>query len=132
MTDGPSTVPPAGGSDPKSDETEPVELAPSNEPAQGAVTSDDSPPTFLPDDHSEESPWGEFDLGGSMTFLQHLDELRKRIVHSAISVAIAFCFCWAFSEQIFRFLAVPIADVVGGVDQLIFMMAARLVNWMGT
>jgi len=60
-------------------------------------------------------------LGSTMTFLEHLDELRKRILHSAAAVAIAFCICWAFSEQIFRFLAVPIADVVGGMDQLIFI-----------
>ena len=51
-------------------------------------------------------------LGSTMTFLEHLDELRKRILHSAASVAIAFGICWAFSERIYRFLAVPIANVV--------------------
>jgi sec-independent protein translocase protein TatC len=43
-----------------------------------------------------------------MSFLDHLDELRKRLVRSAIFVAIAFAFCFYASERIFNFLSVPI------------------------
>ncbi len=67
-------------------------------------------------------------LGSTMTFLEHLDELRKRILHSAAAVAIAFVICWAFSEHIYRFLAVPIANVVApgqdvetGMKELVFL-----------
>ena len=56
-----------------------------------------------------------------MTFLEHLEELRNRLIHCLASVGIAFCVCWVFREEIFAFLAVPIADVVGGVKQLIFI-----------
>jgi sec-independent protein translocase protein TatC len=63
-----------------------------------------------------------------MTFLEHLDELRKRILHSAAAVGIAFVICWAFSEHIYRFLAVPIAAVVApgqsveaGMKELVFL-----------
>ena len=56
-----------------------------------------------------------------MTFLEHLDELRKRILHSVVGIVVAFCICWTLREEIFHFLAVPIADVVGGVDKLIFI-----------
>ncbi len=56
-----------------------------------------------------------------MTFLEHLDELRKRILHSVVGIVLSFCICWTLREEIFYFLAVPIADVVGGVDKLIFI-----------
>ena len=56
-----------------------------------------------------------------MTFLEHLDELRKRILHSVAGIAIAFCACWTLREEIFHILALPIADVIGGVDKLIFI-----------
>ena len=60
-------------------------------------------------------------LGARMTFLEHLDELRKRILHSVVGITIAFCACWTLREEIFYILALPIADVVGGVDKLIFI-----------
>jgi sec-independent protein translocase protein TatC len=46
--------------------------------------------------------------GLQMSFLDHLDELRQRLVHSAIAIAIAFALCFTFSKQIFDFLAVPV------------------------
>jgi sec-independent protein translocase protein TatC len=46
--------------------------------------------------------------GAQMSFLDHLDELRKRLVRSAIFVAVAFIFCFFASERIFNFLSVPI------------------------
>ncbi|MDA2935132.1 twin-arginine translocase subunit TatC [Acidobacteria bacterium AH-259-D05] len=87
------------------------------------------PPPFSDDTEDDEPPDdGEHGLGGRMTFLEHLDELRKRILHTASALAIAFCVCWAFSEQIFKILAVPIADVVApgqgveaGMKELVFL-----------
>ncbi len=46
--------------------------------------------------------------GLQMSFLDHLDELRKRLVYSVISIAIAFAVCFVFSEYIFKFLAKPV------------------------
>ena len=46
--------------------------------------------------------------GGQMSFLDHLDELRKRLVRSALFIGIAFVFCFFASERIYSFLAVPI------------------------
>lgn len=48
------------------------------------------------------------DLGSQMSFLDHLDELRRRLVNSVIIIVIAFVICFAFSDDIFRFLSVPI------------------------
>jgi sec-independent protein translocase protein TatC len=46
--------------------------------------------------------------GLQMSFLDHLDELRKRLVHSVIGVAAAFALCFLVSEYIFKFLEKPI------------------------
>ena len=46
--------------------------------------------------------------GDQMSFLDHLDELRKRLVRSAIFVALAFVLCFFASKHIYNFLAVPI------------------------
>ena len=43
-----------------------------------------------------------------MSFLDHLDELRQRLIYSVFSIAIAFCVCFAVSGYIFDFLAVPV------------------------
>lgn len=45
---------------------------------------------------------------GSMSFLDHLDELRKRLVRSAIVVFLLFIVCWIFSDRIYGFLQVPV------------------------
>lgn len=50
----------------------------------------------------------EDQLGGQMSFLEHLDEFRKRLIRSIIFVALAFIFCWFVSDRIYNFLAVPI------------------------
>ena len=50
----------------------------------------------------------EPERGGQMSFLEHLDELRKRLVNSVIIIVIAFCVCWYFSDKIYNFLSVPI------------------------
>ncbi|MGD9560727.1 MAG: twin-arginine translocase subunit TatC [Pyrinomonadaceae bacterium] len=48
------------------------------------------------------------ELGSQMSFLDHLDELRRRLVNSVIIVVIAFVVCFAFSDDIYRFLSVPV------------------------
>ncbi|MEK6321078.1 MAG: twin-arginine translocase subunit TatC [Acidobacteriota bacterium] len=45
---------------------------------------------------------------GTMSFLDHLDELRKRLIRSALFIAVAFIVCWIFSDKIYNFLQVPV------------------------
>jgi len=45
---------------------------------------------------------------GAMSFLEHLDELRSRLVRIAIFVMLAFVLCWVFSDKIYNFLQVPV------------------------
>ena len=59
-------------------------------------------------------PIGGDELGAKMTFLEHLDELRKRILYAASAVALGFLGSWFFREQLFAFLAIPITDVLQG------------------
>ena len=49
---------------------------------------------------------------GKMSFLEHLDELRKRLVRVIAYLAIGFAACFYFSREIYRFLAVPIKRVL--------------------
>src|SRR6185437_7630304 len=50
----------------------------------------------------------EEELGGQMSFLEHLDELRRRLIRSFIFVFIAASACWFFSDSIYAFLAKPV------------------------
>lgn len=43
-----------------------------------------------------------------MSFLDHLDELRRRLVRSIIFIFLAFLFCWVWADKIYNFLAVPV------------------------
>ena len=43
-----------------------------------------------------------------MSFLEHLEELRRRIIYSFLYVSAGFCVCWWFHEQIFAIMQKPI------------------------
>lgn len=50
----------------------------------------------------------ERELGRQMSFLEHLDEFRKRLVISVLIIGVAFILCWTFKERIYNFLAIPV------------------------
>ena len=50
----------------------------------------------------------EEEPGGQMSFLDHLDELRRRIIRCVIFVFVAFFGCWFVSDHIYNFLAIPV------------------------
>ena len=60
-----------------------------------------------PDDDEDVSP-----VGGKMSFLEHLDELRKRIVNSVIAIGVGILLSFAFIERIFNFLLAPTRRVL--------------------
>lgn len=58
-----------------------------------------------------------------MPLLEHLVELRRRLLWSAVTFIVAFVVCYHFSSAIYRFLAAPLASVLirhGGTAEMIF------------
>ena len=45
-----------------------------------------------------------------MTFLEHLEDLRKRLVYSAVAIFVAVIPCWIFSKNVFVILAKPVTQ----------------------
>ena len=51
---------------------------------------------------------------GRMPLLQHLVELRNRLLWAFAAILGAFVICYQFKEAIYRFLAHPLADIYAG------------------
>ncbi len=49
---------------------------------------------------------------GRMPFLDHLEELRKRLIRGVTAVLIGFGICLYFSERLYHILAAPIMKVL--------------------
>lgn len=56
-----------------------------------------------------------------MSLIEHLEELRKRIVHSLIAVTVVFLGCWYFKDPIADYLARPIYKVLPEGTRLAFL-----------
>ena len=66
-------------------------------------------------------PDAEEDELGRMGLLEHLDELRRRLVYAFTAFGVAFLVCWAFASRIYDFLARPIEDLLPEGEQLVFL-----------
>jgi sec-independent protein translocase protein TatC len=51
---------------------------------------------------------------GKMPLLDHLIELRRRIMWSAVALIVAFIPCFYFAQPIYDFLAAPLAVLLKG------------------
>src|SRR5262245_36219085 len=58
----------------------------------------------------------EDELSGQMSFLDHLEELRKRIIHSLIAVAVAFGVCWWLADPLYNLVSRPIRKSVQSLN----------------
>jgi sec-independent protein translocase protein TatC len=82
---------------------------------------EESPQTQPPEPPVTPSPFGDDEeaLDGRMTFLEHLDELRKRITHAVIALLVGFLAAFAFANRTQEFVYARLtADIPGG--KLIF------------
>jgi sec-independent protein translocase protein TatC len=55
-----------------------------------------------------------------MTFLEHLEELRKRLIISIVALGVAFLACWNFADRIFGWLEFPLAKFLPPGEKLVF------------
>jgi sec-independent protein translocase protein TatC len=55
-----------------------------------------------------------------MTLLEHLEELRRRIMRALIAVVVGFFACWYFAKPIFAWLARPLTQFLPAGDKLAF------------
>lgn len=65
-----------------------------------------------------------------MTFLEHLEELRVRLVHSLLALVVGFGAAWGFHERIFRFLTQPLRDAFPDVKFIYTSPAEALLLYM--
>ncbi|MGA7614620.1 MAG: twin-arginine translocase subunit TatC [Thermoanaerobaculia bacterium] len=70
---------------------------------------------------------GNLDLGADpdaelpkMGFLEHLDELRKRLIYSFAALAVAFLVCWNFAPQIFHIIELPLLQYLKPGERLAY------------
>jgi sec-independent protein translocase protein TatC len=57
---------------------------------------------------------------GKMTFLEHLDELRRRLIRIIAYLGIGFGACLYFSKNIYRFISIPITKALPPATKLAF------------
>ncbi len=68
--------------------------------------------TTLPNPPSKNTNPEEELNGKQMSFLEHLEELRQRLMHSIIGIVAAAGVCFAFHQRIYDFLAQPITGTL--------------------
>ena len=67
----------------------------------------------------------------AMGFLQHLEELRRRIIYSIIAVAGGFFLCWGYAERIFGLMQRPIMVALknnGMAEKLVYLSPTEPFN----
>ena len=57
---------------------------------------------------------------GKMSFLEHLEELRKRLIGSFLAIAVGFFLCWSFADSIFAKLQEPLSQYLPEGDTLAY------------
>ncbi|HVR37653.1 MAG TPA: twin-arginine translocase subunit TatC, partial [Thermoanaerobaculia bacterium] len=62
----------------------------------------------------------EDDGEAKMSFLEHLDELRKRIIYAAISIFVGFLIAFIFIQQLFDFVMRPLEAGLPAGQHLIY------------
>jgi sec-independent protein translocase protein TatC len=89
-------------------------LVPFPGPQSGAVQ--------VPPDEDDEFP------GGKMSFLEHLDELRKRIVRACLAIAVGVLISFFFIDRIFNFLLAPAKAALPPGATLIYTQPGEAFN----
>ena len=70
-------------------------------------------------DFSSTPPEADHELP-KMSFLEHLEELRKRLIVSAIAMFVGFLLCWNFADRIYGKLQEPLTKILPAGDKLAY------------
>jgi sec-independent protein translocase protein TatC len=65
-----------------------------------------------------------------MTFLEHLEELRVRLIHSVVALCVGFALCWNWHENIFHFLTQPLRKGFPGIKFIFTGPSEALILYM--
>jgi len=74
---------------------------------------------------------GSQDAMPAMSFLEHLEELRRRIIYSILAVAVGFFACWGYAGNIFSLMQRPIMEALkrnGVVEKLVYLSPTEPFN----
>jgi sec-independent protein translocase protein TatC len=77
------------------------------------MTSAEPTPDYDPIEHAEaELP--------RMSFLAHLDELRRRLLYSLVGLLVGFLVCWSFAPTLFGWLEQPVLQFLPAGEKLAY------------
>ncbi len=71
------------------------------------------------------------DLLRQMSFLEHLEELRKRLIYSVLSVVVGFVACYVYVERIYGLMQKPIVEALRNhhmSDSLVYLSPTEPFN----
>ncbi len=57
---------------------------------------------------------------GKMSFLEHLDELRKRLLHACLGLAVGIAISFVFIDRVFEFIMRPLQEMLPEGGRLIY------------
>jgi len=69
---------------------------------------------------TDDEPDDDVEIGGRMSFLEHLEELRKRIVYACFGIAVGVGASFFFIQQIYDFLLAPAIATLPEGSKLIY------------
>jgi sec-independent protein translocase protein TatC len=55
-----------------------------------------------------------------MSFIEHLEELRTRMIRVLVILVVSFGVCYSFSNDIQEFLLIPLREAIGSTGKVIF------------
>jgi sec-independent protein translocase protein TatC len=90
----------------------------------GLIPFPKNAPAPMPDDDLVEDrdldTAADDEMGGKMSFLDHLDELRRRIIYAVLSVGVGFVIAFFFIGDIFNFVMRPMQQLLPPGGTLVY------------
>jgi sec-independent protein translocase protein TatC len=76
-----------------------------------------------PQSQRERPHWSDVDdrdAGGKMSFLEHLDEFRRRLINSLIAIAVGIAVGFFFIDRVLQFIMVPLQRMLPAGNHFIY------------